>query len=73
MKSYESHKRSFVKALTYRLYQSFLVSPLIIYVLSQDLVLAFKFGILEILVKIPTYYLFERFWAIIKQGYKGKF
>ena len=70
MKSYESHKRSFVKALTYRLYQSFLVSPIIIYALSQDLVLAFKFGISEILVKIPTYYLFERFWAIIKQGYK---
>lgn len=71
IKSYESHKRSFAKALSYRFYQSFLVSPIIIYVLSQDLMLAFKFSILEILVKVPAYYLFERLWAVIKHGYKG--
>ena len=69
--TFESHKRSFAKALSYRFYQSFLVSPIIIYVLSQDLMLAFKFSILEILVKVPAYYLFERLWAVIKHGYKG--
>jgi uncharacterized membrane protein len=76
IKSYETCKRIFVKALTYRFYQSFLVSPIIIYALSQDLMLAFKFSILEILVleilvKVPAYYLFERLWAVIKHGYKG--
>ena len=71
--AFESHKRSFAKAITYRFYQSFLVSPLIIYALSQDLMLAFKFSILEILVKVPAYYLFERLWAVIKHGYKEVF
>jgi len=69
--SHESRKRSIAKALTYRFYQSFVVSPIIVFVLTQNLVLAFQFGVLEVIVKIPSYYLFERTWAKFRHGYRG--
>ena len=70
VRSNETQARSLAKTISYRLYQSFLVSPLIVYFLSGDLWLSFKFGIAEFIVKIPAYYLFERIWAFIKYGYK---
>jgi len=68
--SHEKNARSIVKTITYRIYQSFIVSPLIVYFLSGDVWLSFKFGITEFIVKIPAYYLFERIWALIRYGYK---
>ena len=66
----ENNKRSLIKAVSYRFYQSFMISPLIIWVLTGNPVLGLKFGVLEVLVKIPAYYLFERIWARIGYGYK---
>lgn len=66
----ENSKRSLIKAVSYRFYQSFIVSPLIIWALTGNPVLGLKFGVLEVLVKIPAYYLFERIWARIGYGYK---
>ncbi len=66
----ENSKRSLIKAVSYRFYQSFIISPLIIWVLTGNPVLGLKFGALEVLVKIPAYYLFERIWARIGYGYK---
>ncbi len=66
----ESNKRSIIKAITYRLYQSFIVTPIIAYILTGDLNFALKFGIIEFIVKIPAYYVFERTWALIPHGYK---
>ncbi len=71
MKSRETGGRSLVKAITYRLYQSFIITPIIAYVLSGDPVFSFKFGLLEFFVKIPAYYLFERIWSLIPHGYRG--
>lgn len=70
MKSNEEHKRSIAKAITYRVYQSFIISPFIIYFLTKDIKLSVGFGIVEFFVKIPTYYIFERIWSFIKKGYK---
>ena len=70
MRFHETSKRSFVKAITYRAYQSFVVTPIIAYILTGDFLLAFKFSILEFLVKIPAYYLFERLWSLIPHGYR---
>ncbi|MHA1470440.1 MAG: DUF2061 domain-containing protein [Candidatus Asgardarchaeia archaeon] len=58
VRSNETQARSLAKTISYRLYQSFLVSPLIVYFLSGDLWLSFKFGITEFIVKIPAYYSF---------------
>ena len=70
IKTYETSTRSLVKTLTYRIYQSFLISPLILYLLTGNLVLTFSFSLIEFLIKIPAYYLFERIWSLIKHGYK---
>ncbi len=69
---YETNKRSLAKTITYRLYQSFLITPLLVYTLTGNLILSFKFSILEIVVKIPAYYLFERIWSLTKHGYKSR-
>ena len=62
--------RSILKALSYRLYQSFLISPLIVWVLTGNWVLGLKFGVVEFIAKIPAYYLFERVWAHVSYGYR---
>jgi len=70
LKGRETRRRSFAKALSYRVYQSFLISPLIIYCLTGNFVLSFTFSLIEVLVKIPSYYLFERIWSMIDHGYR---
>ncbi|NPA98424.1 MAG: DUF2061 domain-containing protein [Crenarchaeota archaeon] len=70
VKPHENSKRSLLKAISYRLYQSFVISPLIIWGLTGNPILGLKFGVLEVIVKIPAYYLFERIWARIRFGYK---
>jgi len=68
----ESNKRSLAKAITYRLYQSFVITPIIAYVITGNAEITVKLSILEFLVKIPAYYLFERIWALIPHGYKSE-
>lgn len=69
MKVHEEHKRSIAKAVTYRLYQSFIISPVIVYLLTGKIGLAATFGVVEFIIKIPAYYAFERAWSMVKQGY----
>lgn len=69
-KSNETHTRSLAKTISYRIYQSFIISPIIVYVLSGNMWLSLKFGAAEFIVKIPAYYLFERIWSFVKYGYK---
>ena len=66
----EEPLRSLAKAITYRLYQSFLISPIIVWILTGNWALGLKFGILESLIKIPAYYLFERLWSLTGYGYR---
>ncbi|MCD6301227.1 MAG: DUF2061 domain-containing protein [Staphylothermus sp.] len=68
----ESNKRSLAKAITYRLYQSFIITPIIAYLLTNNPSFALKFGIIEFAIKIPAYYVFERIWALIPHGYKNR-
>jgi len=66
---WEKRPRSILKALSYRLYQSSLISPLIVFTLTGNWILGLKFSVLESIIKIPAYYLFERIWAYIGYGY----
>ena len=69
----ESNERSFAKAVSYRVYESFVISPIIVFYITHNISMSLKFGILEFIIKVPAYYVFERIWAQIKFRYsKGK-
>ena len=67
----EDWSRSLAKSISYRLYQSFIISPLILWFLTGNPMLCLKFGVAEFLVKIPSYYIFERIWSRVSFGYKS--
>ncbi len=54
-----------MKTLAYRVYQSFLISPLLLYAITGNVKLSFSFGAMEFAVKLFSYYLFEKLWKVI--------
>jgi len=67
--SRETHTRSMLKSVSYRVYSSFFVTPLVSYMITHNMAISFAVGTAEFLVKPFTYYIFERFWAHIVFGY----
>lgn len=60
-----------IKSILYRLYNSFVISPLIIYFLTGNIVFGFAYGSTEFAVKIFTYYVYEKVWKhFCKEGKK---
>jgi uncharacterized membrane protein len=72
----ETAKRSLVKSFVYRLYTGFFITPITIYValyfpwLQKKWQIALGCSLMEFVVKIPTYFLFERFFGLLKWGKK---
>lgn len=71
-KTKETYFRSVLKSISYRLYSSFLVTPIIVYIITGNFLIGVAVGITEFLVKPFTYFIFERGWSHIKWGYKNK-
>ena len=67
----ETYGRSIVKSLAYRFYSSFVVTPIVTYMLTGNIALGFSIGVVELLVKPFTYFLFERLFSHIHWGYKN--
>ena len=63
----ESHLRSWLKAITYRITGT-LTTALLVYLLTGDLKIALAIGAIEPLVKIVIYYLHERAWQMAPRG-----
>ena len=63
----ESHSRSMLKAVSYRLLGS-TSTALIFYVLTGQPSLSISAGALDVVVKIGVYFLHERIWARINFG-----
>ena len=63
----ESHSRSIVKAVTYRILGS-TSTGLIFYVLTGRLSLSVGAGLLDVVLKIGVYFLHERLWNHINYG-----
>lgn len=57
----EYHKRSIIKAISYRFTGTF-VTALIVFVFTQKLSLSISIALVETIVKIIIYYLHERAW-----------
>jgi adenylylsulfate kinase len=56
------NKQKLAKAIIYRIYSS-LITFIISYILTQNLVAAVSIGVLDSIVKIFSYYFFDEIWA----------
>jgi uncharacterized membrane protein len=63
----ESHLRSILKAITYRITGT-LTTALLVYFLTGNLQIALAVGAIEPLIKIVIYYLHERAWQLAPRG-----
>lgn len=63
----ETHKRSVVKGLMYRILGSF-CTVLVAYILLREPIKSLEIGGLEFLAKVFLYYSYERVWNIIGWG-----
>ncbi len=65
----ESHKRSIVKALTWRIFATF-VTISVVYAFTREFALSAGIGIADTVVKLFAYYSHERMWDRISFGRK---
>jgi uncharacterized membrane protein len=65
--SKELHRRSIVKAITWRMLATATTMTLI-YLFTGDVLLTLGIGSVEIVAKIIIYYIHERAWGRIKWG-----
>ncbi len=65
----ESHTRSLVKAVSWRVTAS-ITTTIITFIVTGSLKSAFSIGIFDFLVKFVLYYLHERVWIKIPLGLK---
>ena len=65
----ESRKRSIIKAVTWRITAT-LITFLVAYLLTKEVVLAMGIGFLDASIKILAYYGHERLWNRIDFGRK---
>ena len=63
----ESHLRSWLKAITYRITGTW-TTAILVFFLTGDLNIALAIGAIEPLVKIVIYYLHERAWQLAPRG-----
>ena len=63
----ESHKRSLVKAVTWRVIAT-LVTFLVAYLLTGEIAIAVGIGLVDSAIKFVAYYFHERSWEKINFG-----
>lgn len=67
----ETHERSFLKAVTWRILAS-LTTVILVMAFTGDLTLAGTIGIFDIISKLIIYYAHERVWNKMSWGRKGR-
>jgi uncharacterized membrane protein len=67
---HESHTRSILKGITWRIIAS-VTTMTVVYVVTGDLALMASVGAVDILAKVFFYYIHERTWGRVKWGVLG--
>lgn len=67
---HESHKRSILKGITWRIIAS-TTTMSIVYLVTGDLALVASVGVVDIVAKVFFYYIHERTWGKVKWGILG--
>lgn len=68
----ESHLRSILKAITYRIIGT-LTTALLAFIVTGDVKISVTIAALEPIVKTIVYYLHERAWQLVPRGRVRKF
>jgi adenylylsulfate kinase len=63
----ETKSRSFAKAVSYRIYSSVITAALV-FIFTRRFALAVGIGVTELVVKVFTFFIHERVWALIPYG-----
>ena len=63
----ESHRRSIVKTISYRVFAS-TITALIAWAFTGRITIAFQIGLVDGMAKLLGYFLHERAWTRIKYG-----
>jgi len=63
----ENHRRSIIKAVTWRII-ALTVTSVVVFLFTQETVLAVEIGLIDSLIKLFTYYAHERAWNKIRFG-----
>jgi uncharacterized membrane protein len=63
----ETHLRSIVKAVSWRVLATF-TTIILVLIFTGELVLAMGIGFLEVLSKMILYFLHERMWNMVRWG-----
>jgi len=66
-KLYETHKRSIVKTISWRILATITTMSLV-YIFTGELTTALEVGSAEVVLKLIKYYFHERIWNRIKWG-----
>jgi adenylylsulfate kinase len=65
----DSHSRSFVKALSWRVF-ALAITTGVSYALSESVAVAVSIGMVDSAIKIGAYYMHERAWMSVRFGRK---
>lgn len=65
----DSHSRSFVKALSWRVFALGITTG-VSFMLSESVAVAVSIGVVDSAIKIGAYYLHERAWVNVRFGRK---
>ena len=71
MSTTESHKRSIVKAFTYRFFGTIFTIGMV-FILTGQVKLSFTIGLLDTIGRTLTYFIHERIWTRVKFGLSEK-
>ena len=69
--TYENKMRSVIKAISWRFFAT-LQTAIIVWVITDEITLAISAGIIDVIVKIISYFIHERIWNNIKYGKKDR-
>lgn len=67
---HETHKRSIIKGLTWRIVAS-LTTMIVVFVVTGDLLLVASVGLVDVTLKVFFYYIHERVWGRVHWGVLG--
>ena len=65
----ESHTRSIVKALSWRVF-AFVITTVVVFMVKGNVELALSIGVIDTVIKLGAYYGHERLWTRIPIGQK---